>query len=654
MSRDCVPEIRSRRTAIFLAVFVAVLLSSSATAGNLPLIRPITSVQKGERGIGKTVVSATTVEEFGVEVLGVVAGTGPSGALILVRTFGPLIERTGGIAAGMSGSPVFIDGQLIGALAYGFSMADHTIGLVTPADDMLQIRELLTRDGASGGDKLVLNVDGRAWSGVVVARYPGEADLLRSVLPADVGVAVPLATPLAVSGLGRRTRSILESSLAGWSLFSVPGGKAPSGVEAPELEPGSAIGVQLIRGDVNLTALGTVTLVDGNGFVGFGHPLMNRGNVDFFATGAYVHEVVPSIEVPFKICAPLQPVGRLSQDRQAGVAGVLGELPQAIAVKVEVYDAASERLTQLSAEIANDEGLTVPLLAITLLEAFDRAIDRIGAGTATVMATIEGEGLPRPLVRDNLFYSASDVSAVSLGELLLGTQKLLANEFAPIGLKTISIRADIEPGRRTARIESAHAKTTKVVAGEAVEIEVSLRPFREETITRTLVLDIPAGIAPGEVTVFVRGGGYGAPRLIAGELAEQLGEPGPEPGEDDEGDVSDTAASFDRFLAALFERDRNYEIVAEFYPMPSEYELGIEEEAPSVLQLVQDEGKTGKHEQKVPSGLGQLFAGEAMLEPVKARLMAPYYIQGAISLPLEILPAVGNVEDGVDSTKSDG
>lgn len=653
MSRERVPEIRSRRMGFFLAVFIAIVWSSCAVASSMPPIRPVAAVQKGERGIGKTVVSGTTVEEFGVEVLGIVAGVGPSDALILVRTFGPLIERTGGIAAGMSGSPVFIDGHLVGALAYGFSMADHTLGLVTPIDDMLRVRELLTRDGASSATSMEHQASAGPWSGIVVARYPEEADALRSVLPAHVGVAVPLATPLAVSGLGQRTKRILESSLPGWSMFGVPGGKTPSTIETPELEPGSAVGVQLVRGDVNLTALGTVTFVDGNGFVAFGHPLMNRGSVDFFATGAYVHEVVQSVEVPFKIGAPLQPVGRLSQDRQAGVAGVLGELPQTIAVTVEVYDVASETLTQLSAEIANDEGLTVPLLAITLLEGFDRAIDRIGAGTATVTATIEGEGLLKPLIRDNLFYSASDISAVSLGELLLGVHRLLANEYIPVGLKRIDIRADIEPGRRTARIESARPKARKVVAGEAVEIEVSLRPFREEPITHTLVLEIPPSTPPGEVTVFVRGGGYGAPRVMAGELAGQLGESGLEPDEDDEGDVSSTAMSFEGFLAALFEADRNYEIVAEFYPLPSEHEFGIEGETPRAPHMSPDEGITAKQEQKAPPGLGQLFAGEAMFEPVKARLIAPYYIQGAVSLPLEILPDVGNDEGTVDSTECD-
>ncbi len=645
--RDCVPDKRIRKIDILVVVFVAILLRCTlAVAGEMPVIRPVSAVEKGALGIGKTVVSGMTVEEFGVEVLGVVAGTGPSSSLILVRTYGPLIERTGGIAAGMSGSPVFIEGELIGALAYGFSMADHTIGLVTPIDDMLPVAELLSRDIADdeAEEPVPIASDG-LWSGVVIARHPAEAEALRSQLPSEVGVAVPLSTPLAVSGLGRRTQRVLESSLNGWSMFSVPGGKAPEGVEVCELEPGSAIGVQLVKGDVDLTALGTVTFVDGQTFMAFGHPFLNRGSVDFFAAGAYVHEVVSSIEVPFKIGAPLEAVGRLTQDRQAGVAGRLGELPQAILVEVDVYDAASERLTRFSAEIAHDETLTVPLLAITLLEAFDRGLDRIGPGTATVMARViagvEGMELPRVLARDNLFYSASDISAVSLGELLMGLQKLLANEFAAITPEFISIRADIEPGRRTARIESARAKKSHVVPGEVVEIEVSLRPFREEPISRTLPLRIPEGTAPGEVTIFVRAGGYGAPRVIAWELAEQLGESGAEIGDDEDGDESGTATDLSRFLAALFERDRNYEIVAEFYPMPMEEEPIVSEV--SVLELSEDE----QPQPDLP-----LFGSEAMPEPVKARLVTPYYIQGAASVSLEILSDAGNATDDADSTEN--
>ena len=642
--RACVPEKKTRKIGILVLVFVGVLLlrCTLAVAGEMPIVRPVSAVEKGARGIGKTVVSGTTVEEFGVEVLGVVAGTGPSNSLILVRTFGPLIEKTGGIAAGMSGSPVFIDGELIGALAYGFSMADHTIGLVTPIDDMLQVARLVNQGSAEGEAEPVSVVDGGLWSGVVIAQHPAEAELLRNRLPADVGIAVPLTTPLAVSGLGRRTQRVLESSLSGWSMFSVPGGKAPEEVEAGELEPGSAIGVQLVKGDVDLTALGTVTFVDDGTFVAFGHPLLSRGAVDFFATPAYIHEVVSSIEVPFKIGAPLEPVGRLTQDRQAGVAGRLGELPRAITVEVDIYDAASERLTKFNAEIANDETLTVPLLAITLLEAFDRGLDRIGPGTANVMArviaAVEGRELPRVLSRDNLFYSASDIAAVSLGELLMGLQKLMTNEFAAITPEWIVIRADVEPGRRTARIESARAINRRVVAGEVVEIEVSLRPFREEPVKRTISLRIPEGTAPGEVTIFVRAGGYGAPRVIAWELAEQLGEAGPEFGDDEGGDESDTATDLNRFLAALFERDRNYEIVAEFYPMPlDEQPIGG---GSAFSESSEDDW----------SDLS-LLGSDGMPEAVKARLATPYYIQGAVSVSLEILPDhdVGNAIEDADS-----
>ena len=368
-----------------------------------------------------------------------------------------------------------------------------------------------------------------------------------------------------------------------------------------------------------------------------------RGSVDFFAAGAYVHEVVSSIEVPFKIGAPLEAVGRLTQDRQAGVAGRLGELPQAILVEVDVYDAASERLTRFSAEIAHDETLTVPLLAITLLEAFDRGLDRIGPGTATVMARViagvEGMELPRVLARDNLFYSASDISAVSLGELLMGLQKLLANEFAAITPEFISIRADIEPGRRTARIESARAKKSHVVPGEVVEIEVSLRPFREEPISRTLPLRIPEGTAPGEVTIFVRAGGYGAPRVIAWELAEQLGESGAEIGDDEDGDESGTATDLSRFLAALFERDRN-EIVAEFIPcLWRKNRSSVRFRFWSCLKM---------------SNRNRICLCSAVRrcsEPVKA-IGHSYYNPRAASVSLEILSDAGNATDDADSTEN--
>lgn len=633
-------------------------LCTGALAGELPEILPIAAVTRGQLGVGKTVVSGTAVEEFAVEVLGVVQGRGPSNSLVLVRTSGPLIERTGGIAAGMSGSPVYVDGQLLGALAFGFDLADHTLGLVTPATDMAEVQALLDSaagKGPTGSEPTspLSIMDGGRLDGVVLASNQFEAAVWRSKVPQNVAVAFPVAAPLMVSGLGARTRSALESATSRWNMLTVPAGQAPEGVVSPEFEPGSSFGVQLVRGDVNLTALGTVTLVGDRGFVGFGHPFLNRGRVDYFVTGAYVHEVVQSIVVPFKVGAPLEAVGRLVQDRASGVGGVLGEDPEYVSVQVQVHDRTLGRVSELEACVVHDEGLTVPLAAVTLLEALDRGLDRIGKGTARTTVTLEGKGLTEPLVRDNIFFSNSDVSAAALGELLLSLQRLLGNEFSPVTLSSIKLAAEIGEERETARIERAVPQAREVAPGDTLQIAVTLRPFREEPITRSMSLTIPSDAVPGEVSVVVRPGGYGAPRLVAGEIAAQLETP-EAPEEDDDQGAPSAVASLGKFLETLFESDHNYDIVAEYYPLPKGEALmdGLlvkgQEKSQSLATAAE---KATLKQDKVPKAEEWFLDRE--LEPVKVCLPTPYYIQGSTTFPLQIvrrdLDRMGNGVDEGDT-----
>jgi len=594
------------------AILVLCLLGTPAAAA--VEVYPVNSVGRGVVGVGYTVVQGTQIEPFTVEVLGVMERAGPAGSLILVRALGDVIDRTGGIASGMSGSPVFIEGKLLGAIGYGFEMADHRIGLVTPASDMLQVMDLIQVEGEEEGvpqdstesgapalddaepqvelDPMRGGAEDQASgeslpSGIVLAGSPVEAEQLASLLPPGVWVARPVATPLVARGLGSRAMERLKKSFAGYNVFPVQAGGPPGGEEIPAvIAPGAAIGVQLVRGDVELTAIGTLTAVDGQRFIAFGHSLFNRGEVDHFVTGAYIHHTVPSVSFPFKIGAALAPIGSLLQDRGAAIAGVLGRNPKTVTLDVRVADRDRQVEKEFRAEIVQDKELTVPLIVVAALEAVDRSLDRIGAGTAWVRLRIDGEGMPRSLQRENVFYSSGDVAAAALSELLVAVDLLHENEFQDPRLRSVSVEIEVEEERKTARIERARPSVRKARPGERVDVAVTLRPYRSPAFEVTVPLEIPKGVSPGTVTVTVRGGAFGGEAPLPSDLSDDLVLAGEETGESSH--LSIEAENLEKLIDEFEGEPKNNDVVVEFYP-PSFFDahggfFEAAEESPSVSE----------------------------------------------------------------------
>ncbi|MGI6544229.1 MAG: SpoIVB peptidase S55 domain-containing protein [Limnochordia bacterium] len=662
-------------TVIFLGLCLVMMIHGVVFTASLPPIYPLDAVVKGLRGVGRTVVSGTAVEEFDVEVIGVVEGEGAVDNLILVRASGPLMERTGGIAAGMSGSPVYIDGKLLGAISYGFEMADHTVGLVTPAADMLTVHDLLADMVFMPGSLTqVIPMDEEMQTepglqGVAFAANPTEAAYLKARLPADIAVAYPVATPMLISGLSQRAQRLLQPALKKWNVLAVPAGRAPVNPTIAALEPGSAFGVQLIRGDVQMTAIGTITILTDKTFVGFGHPYMNRGQTDFFATGAYIHDVVQSVQAPFKIGAPLETIGRLAQDRSAGVAARLGQEPEYLQVQVEVRDHTLGRTKPYQVQVVHDETLTIPLIAISLLEAFDRTLDRIGAGTAMVSAQVESRGLQKPLMRENLFYSSSDIAAAASGEILSLLYALLTNDFRELKLNQISLTVDVWNERRTAVIDSIFVHQPRVRPGEMIDVDVFLRPYRQDLIKRSLRLQVPEDVNPGRKSLQVYGGSMESYFLSVDAFIEQLEDPETvyDPFMEEQ-----SWSSFESLLEQLFNADRNDEIVARFRysprstvadTEPDEANVQDEPEEPGADAVVEDESATPEAvldaESIRPVDSDENDALDAdedderydfLLDddegPVaKVKVITDYYVLGGAFTSITILPPAGNVSD---------
>ena len=281
---------------LFLLLFLFLSVASRAFA-RTPLM-PVEDLKAGMRGYAKTVISGDTIETFPVEVLGV-TGSDSMGYQILIRAGGDVIARSGGIAQGMSGSPVYIDGRLAGAIAYGKAFTDPHYCLLTPIHDMLDILD--------------------------------KPEPHRAVSPS----LLPKGTPLLAGGFTSAGISLLEEGLEPFGMTVADSGAPGTASSAKDLEPGSSVGAALIQGDLTLGALGTVTWTDEQGRVlAFGHPFMSRGAADFFLTKTWVLASLPNLQAAYKIGNIGAAAGTFSQDRGAGVAGLIGRLPAYIPMYV--------------------------------------------------------------------------------------------------------------------------------------------------------------------------------------------------------------------------------------------------------------------------------------------------------------------------------
>jgi hypothetical protein len=585
-----VTSVRSgRRVALTLGVLLLAALAAGPLAAAPPEWMPLAEVRPGMRGEARTVVRGTTVESFNVEVLSIVPRSGPAGDLILIRASGPLIDRTGGIAAGMSGSPVYIGGRLVGAIGFGWAFSDHSLGLVTPIADMLRAlpgpradQWPLPRPVAAGG---------RAITRIAIAATPAEARRLQANTP-GVAAMVPLARPLLISGISPRAASLLRAELEPLGVTLVEGAAGGSADMSPPLIPGSAIGVQVIRGDLNAVSIGTLTYRRGDLVVGFGHPFLNRGGTSYLLTPAVIHGVVRSTAFPFKVGSAGAPVGIITEDRRAAIGGRIGTLPPLVTVRTMVTDRDRGRTLTLTSRVVADRQIGPVLALASAMEAVDRALDRVGEGTARVRLTLRGRGLDAPLVRENTFYHSRDIGSAALLEMPEALRLLFANEFVRTGPIDVQVTAEIAEARQTAVVTEATVESRRVRRGDAITVRITIRPFQGSPATRAIEVVVPEGFPLGNATVLVRAGGRPVPEQ--GLAALLVAEPAESP-----------AASATAQLAGFTDRDQNTDLVVELIPGAA----------------------------RIPD-----TTGETSVQTVRVRTPTSWVVRGRIQVPLAVDP----------------
>lgn len=585
----------------FILIGVFMCLFSSIVSGAVEVF-PIEQVHPGLMGLGKTVVQGTTIEDFDVEVIGIIPQPSPTPALVMVRVSGDAIERSGGIASGMSGSPVYIDDQLLGAIGYGYEYSDHRVGLVTPAEQMLALMQSIPEDYA------------------------------QPTIPQGF---TELSNPIMISGIQGRAFDYLERSFEPYNMQVIPG---LSGLfydmESVELKPGSAIGVQLLRGDFQVVAFGTVTEVDEHGrFVGFGHSFLHKGDVNYFVAPATVHYTMPNIEFPFRIASAGNSAGVVLQDRAAGIAGVLTPENDYIPIEITVSDSERNLVDNYQVEAVRDGSLLSALAISSVYQGVDSTLDRIGAGTAYIRLEFVAKNLINPVVRENMFYSDSDIAVWSLSDLSEGIDIITDNTLQEVEIEKIKTHIVVENIRKTAEIEQAIPRSFQVEPGNNIEVEVRIRPYRQSVESRILSISIPEDTYPGLMTVSVRGGGMGyysiKPTIhttwqsLEEAESEQMWY---EPAE---------AENLDILLAKYMNRERSNEIVAEFYPFIDEYSYddAADDMPPNHHQ---PEGEPAGVE-LLEQDFGRYYSAGTDNEPVRVRLTTQYVIEGQASFEIEVL-----------------
>jgi hypothetical protein len=360
----------------------------------------VDEIRPGMKGYGKTVFKNNQIERFDVEIIGVLRNVFPKGDIILARlSGGPL--RDMGVIAGMSGSPIYIDDRLIGAVAYGWSFSKEPITGITPIKEMLQVYDLtssepLHADEVSPGTQAQATGSGErsALAPFRIQVSPeqlGQLDAPLSSEPIASLTLEPLSTPLFVTSRHPSVLRELKQLFAPYNLTPILSGSASGSASIHDdipVEPGAALGVQLVAGDLDISAIGTVTYKKGNKLVAFGHPMFLSGNVDIPMASAYIYSILPSYYFPFKFGEVVRQVGSVRQDRWTAIGGILGHEAPMVPVSVKVHLPDQKQSKVFSYRVWEDRSFGPRLTVISLYESLLSTDKFQGDSAATINYTI--------------------------------------------------------------------------------------------------------------------------------------------------------------------------------------------------------------------------------------------------------------------------
>jgi hypothetical protein len=477
---------------------------------------PLSELKEGMKGKAYTVFRGTAAEEFTVEILGIVPGAiGPKQDMIVGRLSGANAERTQ-VFAGMSGSPVYIDGKLVGAIAYSFPFSKEPICGITPIDQMIGIFE---QNSPISTEKR----EPKPFSFSELATIEPNTQLLQntsffnkqitatsSALGSVYGQTFqPIATPISFSGFSPQTLRFFEQQLLSVGLLPVAsiGGSSPISNMKPAddktLLGGDSVTMQLTRGDYSLAAAGTVTFRDGEKIYAFGHPFLSLGTSDLPMSESSVVIVIPNLNNSFKLAVPGAMVGSMTQDRATGVFGKLGQAPKMIPVTINLVTSRNQKKT-LNFEVARDDSLTPLLVNIGVYNSL--VSNERGMGDTTV--EVEGSINIKDEKPVNISTRFSGPQATQFAGLsvALPVNSILTSNFDNAVISSINLNLKAFDGSKTASLERISLNKTEIRAGETLEIQAFVRTGSGRMFSQKIPVQIPQNTPTGKLSVAIGDG----------------------------------------------------------------------------------------------------------------------------------------------------
>lgn len=668
--------------AAILLFFGSVLLPvSSCAAENKPFVPadpvlPLSQIKPGMKAEIRTVLHGTKISRFPATLLGIVPRKTSPKNLVLIRVDDPYVRANGGIAAGMSGSPVYVGGKLVGAIGYGWQFSDNNLGLVTPIEEMVKAFnwpdkippfgvsvkipkepisadikpdakekkteepvsddvkeepascdfaiEGITSADVTSGDQCP-EEDPATDKGTEETEEPNDETVSDDIKtePTSEDIAklydaelVPLGMPILVDGISNRVTEELKKRLG---LPLIPLGGASSEGTAAKLntkpEPGSAIGASLAWGDIQIGGIGTLTALSKEGrFLGFGHPMAGQGAVAYPLTEATILQVIPGMESSFKLGYQGPIIGIITQDRPEAIGGYIGQLAPAISYRVRFNDVDSKKDTVKRFQTVADS-FTGPVIgSMGMLGIIDDLWARRGEGTAILKYKFYGGNLPKGWERRNIFFSEQDLMGSLLTEFDNLTELFSLNQFQEIRPFGVELDVEITRDARVVFIEKLEIvdKKDSYSPGEKIELEITLRPWRKRSMIKRIPITVPQN-AVGFCEILVRGGGIMEPEQES--LATGLR----------------AISSLDDLLKELSIKETNNQIVAEIDgPEARDKES---KEKPSIEDLLDDRLQSEIRAERIKKGAMVIVDTN-------------YYVEGLLRKMIKIKRSDGKEEAG--------
>jgi hypothetical protein len=474
----------------FVSLIFAVSVCPRFAAGQIAIF-PLRDIRAGQHAIGRTVFQGNKIEEFQVEILGVLENVGPRQSVILARLSGGPLAQTG-VMQGMSGSPVYIDGRLVGAVALAFNFSKEPIAGIRPIEEMLAVGQPAGKQIADKGAE-----------NTPLRKVAANVDSFASKL-------IDIATPVSFSGFTAGTLDQFAPQLKKLGLEPrqgvSSGGKLPSKLGAPaSLRPGDMIAVELLSGDMSIGAEGTVTAVDGKSIYAFGHQFMSVGNTELPFARAEVLTLLPNLNSSFKISSPLEWMGTITQDRSTSIYGELGRKADTVPMAITGKDGRRAPLAY-HMQMIQDRVLSPYIIQTAVYSAMDATERTLGLASYSLRGGVEFVNGAPPLKLDNTYAGDFNVPLQASTGVASPLASILGAGFDALKIKSINLEIEASERKRFLQVDQITASPKLVHPGDSVELAVTLTGENGLEVLKSVHYRVPVGAPEGTLSFTVSDG----------------------------------------------------------------------------------------------------------------------------------------------------